>query len=108
MIRDVWTTRWAILLIAMAATIRFPAQAQENVVGNVVPTSVLILVRPGAHAERDNAIPKEASNVLLTLLSANSLKVAPQIASATVNQKLAAPSGVATPKSMTMLAISCC
>ena len=107
MIRDVWTARWAILLIAMAATIRIPAQAQENVVGNVVPTSVLILVRPGAHAERDNAIPKEASNVILTLLSANSLKVAPQPASATVNQKLAAPSGVATPKPMTMLAISC-
>ena len=108
MIRDVWTARWAILLIAMAATIRIPAQAQENVVGNVVPTSVLILVRPGAHAERDNAIPKELENVLLTLLAANGLKEAPQPASATVNPKLEAPSGAATPKPMTMLAISCC
>ena len=67
MMRDVWTARWALLLVAMAAAIRFPAQAQENVVGNVVPTSALILVRPEAHAERDSAIPKEVGNVFLTL-----------------------------------------
>jgi hypothetical protein len=107
MIRDVWTARWALLLIAIAAAIRVPAQAQENVVGNVVPTSVLILVRPGAHAERDNAIPKEASNVFLTLLSANSLKEARQPAGATANQKLASLSVAVSPKPMTMLAISC-
>ena len=108
MMRDVWTTRWALLLVAMVAAIRFPAQAQETVVGNLVPTSALILVRPAAHAERDNAIPKELENVLLTLLAANGLKEAPQPASATVNPKLEAPSGAATSKPMTMLAISCC
>jgi hypothetical protein len=107
MMRDVWTTRWALLLVAMAAAIRFPAQAQETVVGNLVPTSALILVRPAAHAERDNAIPKELENVLLTLLAANGLKEAPPPTSATVNPKVEAPSGATTPKPMTMLAISC-
>jgi hypothetical protein len=109
MMRNVRTGRWALLLTAMAAAIRLSAQAQENILGNVVPTSALIPVRPGAHAQTDNAIPNAGSNVFLTLLLANTLNEAPQPSNLTVNQKLAAPSGVRTPKPkpMTMLSISC-
>jgi hypothetical protein len=101
--RDVWTTRSALIIIAMAAAVRLSAQALENVGGNMVPTSVLLLAQPGAHAEKDNAIPKDAGNGYLNLLLANSLKEAAQPAGAMVNH---APSA-ATSKPMTMLAISC-
>jgi hypothetical protein len=107
MMRDVWTARSALLSIAMAAALRLPAQAQEIIAGSVVPTSVLLLARPGAHAEKGNAVPKEASDVFLTLLSATGLKEAPQPADATISHKLAASLNAATPKPMTMLAISC-
>ena len=107
MMRNVWTGRWALLLTAMAAAIRLSAQAQENILGDVVPTSALIPVSPGAHAQADNAMPNAGSNVFLTLLLANTLNEAPQPSNLTVNQKLAAPSAADTPKPMTMLSISC-
>jgi hypothetical protein len=91
MMRNVWTGRWALLLTAMAAAISLSAQAQENILGNVVPTGALLPFRPGGPARTDNAMTKQGSNVFLTLLLANALKQAPPPSSLTVNQKLAAP-----------------
>ena len=105
--RDVLTGRWALLLTAMAAAISLPAQAQENILGNAVPTGALLPVRSGGPAQTDNAMPKQGSNVFLTLLLANTLRGAPPPSSLTVTPKLADPSGAGTPKPMTMLSISC-
>jgi hypothetical protein len=107
MIRDVWTGRWGLLMIVVAASTPLSAQAQENFLSNVAPTSALILVRPEAHSETDNSIPYRGGAVFLTLLLTNSLKEAPQPVSAGLKPKLAEPLGAATPKPMTMLAISC-
>jgi hypothetical protein len=94
-------------MLAVTAARPFSAQAQENILGNVAPTNVLILIRPGAHAEKDNAIINRGGAVFLTRLLANSLKEPPQSVSTTIRLKLAEPSRAASPKPMTMLAISC-
>jgi len=75
------------MLVVTAAT-RLSVQAQESILGNVAPTSSLILVRPGAHAGKDNAIPNRGGTVFLTLLLANSLKEPPQPVSTTIRPKL--------------------
>jgi hypothetical protein len=107
MIRDVWRVRWGLLILVASAAACLPARAQENILGNVAPTSGLILVRPDAHAEKDRAIPNRGGAVFLTLLLANSLQEAPQPVGAGFRPKLAEPSTAATPTPMTMLAISC-
>jgi hypothetical protein len=94
-------------MLAVTAATRLSAQAQESILGSVAPTSGFILIRPGAHAGKDNAIPNPGGTVFFTLLLADSLKEPPPPVSTTIRQKLAEPSRVAEPKPMTMLAISC-
>jgi hypothetical protein len=107
MIRDVWRRRWRFLILAVTAATRLSAQAQESIFSNVTPTSGLILIKPGAHAEKDSAIPNRGGAAFLTLLLANSSKEPPQPVSTTIRTKLAEPSQAASPRPMTMLAISC-
>ena len=52
MMRDVWRRRWRFLMLAVTASTRLSAQAQESILSNVAPTSGLILIKPGAHAEK--------------------------------------------------------
>jgi hypothetical protein len=106
MMRDVWGRRWGLLMLAVTAATRLSAEAQENILGSVAATTGLIPIRPGAHAGKDNAIPNRVGTVFLTLLFTNSLKQ-PQPVSSTIRPKLAEPSRGASPKPMTMLAISC-
>jgi hypothetical protein len=91
----------------MTAAARFPAEADENILSNVGPTSGAVLVRPGAHAEIESALPNQRASVFLTLLLANSLKETPQPVSTEVKAKASQPTGAAAPRPMTMLAISC-
>jgi hypothetical protein len=107
MMRDVCEGRWGLLMLAVMATTRFPALAQENILSGVGPTSGLILLRPGVHLEKDNAIPNRGAAVFLTLLLANNISEEPQPVSTATKPTLAEPSPTATPKPMTMLAISC-
>jgi hypothetical protein len=107
MMRDVWTGRWALLLLVVATATRLSAQAQEAILNSVQPTSGLILLRPASHAENYTAIPNRGSAVFLTLLLANSLKEDPQPARPGINSKVAEASVAPSPKPMTMLAISC-
>jgi hypothetical protein len=107
MMRDVWRRRWGLLILAITAATRLSAQAQESNLDNVTPTSGLILTKPGAHAQKDSAIPNRGGTTFLTLLLANSSKEPPQPVGTTIRTKLAEPSQAASPKPMTMLSISC-
>ena len=108
MMRDVWTERWRLLVFVVAAAMTsLRAQAQDNFLSNIAPTGGLILLRSGAHAEKDSAIPNWGGAVFLTLLLANNLKEDPQPVTTAPRAKVAEPSPAATPKPMTMLAISC-
>ena len=107
MMRDVLREAWGFVMVVVTAAACLPAQAGENILSNVVPTSGIVLVRPGAHAEIESALPNQGANVFLTLLLANSLKETPQPVSTEVKPKVSQPTGIATLKPMTMLAISC-
>jgi hypothetical protein len=107
MMRDVWRRRWALLILAATAAARLSAQAQENLLDKVTPISGLILLKPRAHAQEDSAIPNRGSTTFLTLLLTNSLKEPPRPVGTTIRTKHAEPSQAASPKPMTMLAISC-
>jgi hypothetical protein len=107
MMRDVRREAWGLVMVAVTAAACLPAQAGENILSEVVPTSGVILVRPGAHAEIESARPNQGANVFLTLLLADSLKDAPQPVKTEFKPKVSQPTGVATPRPMTMLAISC-
>jgi hypothetical protein len=107
MMCDVWRRRWGFLILVVTAATRLSAQSQDSILGNVTPTNGLIPIKPGAHAEKDIAIPIRGGTTFLTLLLANSSKEPPQPVSTTIRTKLAEPSQTASPKPMTMLAISC-
>ena len=104
MMRNVWTRRWGLILLGLTAATCLPAQAQENILTDVVPTGV-IMVKPGTREKTENALPHLGANTFLTLLLANSLKETPQPGSTQIKPKAA--TSAATPKAMTMLSISC-
>ena len=107
MMRNVRREAWGFVMVVVTVVTCLPSQAGENILSEVVPTSGVVLVRPGAHAEIESALPNQGTNVFLTLLLANSLKDTPQPVSTELKPKVSQPMGVGTPRPMTMLAISC-
>jgi hypothetical protein len=107
MMSDAWIGRWGFLMFVVTAVLRLPAQAQENILSNVVPTSGVILVKPAAQTGKGSALPNQGANAFLTLLLANTLEGTPQPPSTAVKPKVGLAAGAATPRPMTMLAISC-
>jgi hypothetical protein len=96
MMSDAWIGRWGFLMFVVTAVLRLPAQAQENILSNVVPTSGVILVKPAAQTGKGSALPNQGANAFLTLLLANTLKGTPQ-----------PPSTAIKPNSRPRISLSC-